>query len=324
MDDLLRHVIQETLKSKTYVSSTKGNNHEIFGAILTLTNPRARLSSTITKGTIYSCLGELLWYLNSSNSLEFIKYYIDSYENYSDDGNHLYGAYGPRIFGNNKNNQYNNIIKLLKKKPSTRQAVIQIFDKEDLAPLANDLPLTKDLPCTCNLQFFIREGKLDMIVTMRSNDVFIGMPHDIFTFTMIQEITAQTLGIELGIYKHLVSSLHIYEKDLDKTKQYLDEGWQPTNDQMPPMPKGDPFVTIEEVLDIEKEIRLNGNLNAKQSNIEDYWKDIIILLKIFRLHKEKAKTEKIEQLKTKIINQVYLNYINKIIEKTDINEGLKT
>ena len=62
---------------------------------------------------------------------------------------------------------------------------LQIFDAKDLLNFQH-----KDIPCTVSLQFLIRENKLHLFVNMRSNDVFLGLPHDIFCFTMIQEIIA--------------------------------------------------------------------------------------------------------------------------------------
>src|SRR5690606_23406544 len=149
------------------------------------------------------CLGELAWYLAGSNSLEFIEYYIPAYEKSSDDKKTIHGAYGPRLVGKGEKDQLKNVIKILKKKPSSRQAVIQLFDAADI--LEDHL----DIPCTCTLQFLIRGGKLHMFTSMRSNDVFLGLPHDIFAFTIIQEIMARSLGCDLGDYKHFVCSLHL-------------------------------------------------------------------------------------------------------------------
>ena len=59
---------------------------------------------------------------------------------------------------------------------------------------------------------------------MRSNDAFKGLPHDVFCFTMLQEIFARTLGVHVGVYKHAVGSLHLYDKDRQKANQYLKEG----------------------------------------------------------------------------------------------------
>ena len=239
LDDLLRVVFETIIAKGGTVTATKGRNKELFGVLLNLSNPRARLSLTETKGTIFSCLGEFLWYLSGSNDLQFIKYYIPTYDKFSDDGKTLSGAYGPRLFNLwSANNQFETIVNILKKKPSSRQAVIQIFNASDL------LKNSKDVPCTCALQFTIRNNQLQMLTTMRSNDAFLGLPHDIFAFTMLQEILAKELGVGLGDYKHSVGSLHLYGENLQKAKQYLDEGWQSTLSPMPEMPDNKPLSII--------------------------------------------------------------------------------
>ncbi len=93
LDDLMRAVFERISASKTEVDSTKGANAELAGVLLELRNPLARLSRTETKGTVFSCLGELLWYLAQSESLDFISYYVSRYLESSDDGVTVYGAY---------------------------------------------------------------------------------------------------------------------------------------------------------------------------------------------------------------------------------------
>ena len=131
--------------------------------------------------------------LAKTNSLEFISYYLSRYQDESEDGRTVYGAYGPRLFKLRGINQINNIRRLLKKRDS-RRAVIQLFDAKDIAKRH------KDVPCTCTMQFMVRRRRLHLLTNMRSNDAFIGLPHDIFAFTMLQEIMARSLGLELGTY----------------------------------------------------------------------------------------------------------------------------
>lgn len=124
LDDLLRRVLTKLLASTNYVTPTKGPNTELSCVLLQITNPRARLSRTEVKGTLFSCLGECLWYLARTNDLKFITYYLKDYGKYSDDGRTLHGAYGPRLFNMRQHDQVANVIALLKKKPASRQAVI--------------------------------------------------------------------------------------------------------------------------------------------------------------------------------------------------------
>ncbi len=96
----------------------------------------------------------------------------------------------------------------------------------------------------------------------RSNDAFLGLSHDIFSFTMLQEIVARTLSVEVGTYKHAVGSLHLNDRNRRAARRYLEEGWQSTTICMPPMPPGDPWNSIGKVLRAEREIRLNRKVNV--------------------------------------------------------------
>jgi thymidylate synthase len=233
-DDLLRAVLSRLLKLNTPIAPSRGPASELGGVMLRLRNPRARLSRTETKGKLFSCLGELFWYLAKTNDLKFITYYLSHYEKESEDGRTVYGAYGPRLFAFKGSSPVASAIELLNRNPASRRAVIPLFEASDI------VEKHKEVPCTCLMQFLVRDKRLHMLTYMRSNDAFLGLPHDIFAFTMLQEIVARSLAIELGSYKHVVGSLHLYDRDRAKARQYLKEGWQSTTD-MPPMPKEDPW-----------------------------------------------------------------------------------
>src|SRR4051794_30649924 len=74
LDDLLRAAIEAVLESGEAVLPTKGPNRELRGVTLQLTNPRARLSRSESRGKVFSALGELLWYLSGSNATDQIAY----------------------------------------------------------------------------------------------------------------------------------------------------------------------------------------------------------------------------------------------------------
>src|SRR3990172_6817152 len=113
-DDLLRTVLSKLLKTKNSINPTRGEATELIGVILQITNPRARLSLTETKGRLSSCLGELLWYLAKSKDLQFITYYLSRYQRESEDGRTVYGGYGPRLFSmRGRHNQVVNVLSLL-------------------------------------------------------------------------------------------------------------------------------------------------------------------------------------------------------------------
>ena len=311
LDDLLQSVYKRLLSKKLLkgsgrVLATKGPNVELAGVLLNLDKPRSRLSRTERKGTLFSCLGEFLWYVSGTAELAFIKYYLHRYDEYAEEDGRIHGGYGPRIFGG-INSQIERIITLLKNKPGSRQAVIQIFEAADTEKQY------KDIPCTCTMQFFVRSGCLDMMTYMRSNDAFKGLPHDIFAFTMIQEIIARSLGVELGSYKHAVGSLHLYDDDREKAEQYLAEGWQ-SEVLMPEMPKSSPWPALKVLLDAESDIRLGRVVQANLGELDPYWADLIRILQIYsytQSPQNEAKLSLIKPLKQRMTTNVYSIYIDK-------------
>lgn len=176
----------------------------------------------------------------------------------------------------------------------------QIFNRSDLKPGNGDLP------CTTTLQFLPRKGKLHMIATMRSNDVFRGLPGDVFAFTFIQEVVARMLGLEVGIYSHFVGSLHLYDDDQPAARGYLDEGFQ-TPVSMPAMPEGDPWDSLAWLLKAERAIRL-GQPEPSPNSIEAYWLDLARLLRIKVLYRNRDMRQLVQQ-KSEMASPVYDAFI---------------
>ena len=103
-----------------------------------------------------------------------------------------------------RNNQLNEAIYLLKRDKHTRQAAISIFDGKEYGNY------THDTPCTYAVQFTIVHDKLDMCVTMRSNDLWYGFCNDQYCFSKLQQIVALKLDIEPGVYYHFAHNMHLY------------------------------------------------------------------------------------------------------------------
>jgi thymidylate synthase len=311
LDDLMRVVVEEILEKGEDTEPSKGKAREINGVLLELRNPRARLSGTETRGKPFSCLGELCWYLAKSDELAFIEYYISEYEKYAD-GDKIFCGYGPRFFDWNGIDQVANIVALLKEKRPSRQAVIQLFDARDIIEKHNHVP------CTCTLQFMIRRDQLLMFVNMRSNDAYRGLPHDIFAFTMLQEITARELGVEIGTYKHSVGSLHLYEENIESAKQFMSEGWQSTKEAMPAMPAGDPQPNINLALELEASIRVDGVCNAANlKKLDPYWADLVRLLQVYRhkKHSDSQTADAIRAIRQDMNSPIYSPFIDNVLAK---------
>ena len=120
-----------------------------------------------------------------------------------------------------RNDQIDYVRNLLKNEPDTRQAVITILDMKE-----HD-EFTYDTPCTTAIQFTIVHGRLDMCVTMRSNDLWFGFCNDQYCFSKLQEMVSERTGYKVGVYYHFAHNLHIYYDQLpekntltSRAKQY--------------------------------------------------------------------------------------------------------
>lgn len=115
-----------------------------------------------------------------------------------------YGAYGPRLSA-----QLQTCVSGLRLDPSTRQAIATIWRPDDLGHVG-------DRPCTVMLHFLVRDEALELHVTMRSNDVWLGTPYDVFAFTQLQQTVAFSLDRLVGQYVHHATSLHLYERNFNQ------------------------------------------------------------------------------------------------------------
>ena len=130
-------------------------------------------------------VAEWLWIQSGRCDVAWIERFNRQITKFSDDGKEFRGAYGPRFL-----DQAQRVIALLRRDPNSRQAVIRIFDRGDL------IGETKDVPCTLSLQLLLRGGGLHGIMTMRSNDLWLGFPYDFFNFSQLTNSIAGELKVE--------------------------------------------------------------------------------------------------------------------------------
>ena len=102
------------------------------------------------------------------------------------------------------------IVNQLKNNPDTRQAAISIYDGKEI----RDGNYLHDTPCTYAVQFTVVNGKLNMCVVMRSNDLWFGFCNDQYCFSKLQELVADTTGYKVGTYYHFAHNLHLYYDQL--------------------------------------------------------------------------------------------------------------
>lgn len=114
-----------------------------------------------------------------------------------------------------RNGQLAKCIDQLKNNPNSRQAWISIYDGKEKDQYKYDTP------CTMCVGFDIKNGKLDMTVIMRSNDLVYGFCNDQYCFSKLQQMVADHLYLPVGTYTHFAHDLHIYERHYNMKNKYL-------------------------------------------------------------------------------------------------------
>lgn len=159
---------------------------------------------------------EAWWIMDGRNDVESIKDYSKAISKFSDDGYHFNGAYGPRLV-----DQWHYVVDLLISDINTRQAVATIWRPNPRA--------SKDIPCTISIQWLIRNNKIYCIDNMRSSDIWLGVPYDVFNFTMLTGYLMLLLrergldNLELGYLYLNAGSRHLYENNFESAIDVLNK-----------------------------------------------------------------------------------------------------
>lgn len=207
IDDVYKKLI-EKLKSQQTIDN---NTREIENCILQVKEPRLyNFSFPYREISTKYADAELKWYWSADNRCETIGQYAKMWLRLTDDGVTNNSAYGYILFKKYGKNQLEEVIEELKLDRNSRRAVLNISDP------TIDRVNTKDMQCTIAIQFTIRNNKLNTTVYMRSNDVYFGLPYDYIFFMSLAAYAAVKLELRLGTYTHVATSMHMYERDVNK------------------------------------------------------------------------------------------------------------
>ena len=148
---------------------------------------------------------EWQWYLSENRNInklgEIYGKTPEIWKRMADDNGNVNSNYGWQW---GRNDQIDMVVETLKHKKDTRQAAISIYDGKEISDYAFDTP------CTYAVQFTIVNDRLDMCVTMRSNDLWYGFCNDQYCFSKLQDMISLELEIEPGVYYHFAHNMHLY------------------------------------------------------------------------------------------------------------------
>lgn len=278
MDDVQHWVLSSVLNEGIETAPRGLRTREIEGVRFQLELPRARRTWNPERKWSYAiALGEFAWHAAGRRDLDQLTYYLPQWAEFSDDSQRVRGScYGWRIFHSvgGRANQWDRLLRLLQTDPESRRAVLTLHSPTRL--LTADV---KDSPCALALQFLVRSGRVDAVGFMRSNDAIWGLPYDVFLFTMLQELLAAQLGLELGSYTHLAGSMHLYERHFELARRIVE---RPTEEMrsMPPMDRADQLSTF---LACEAWFRTPFGQPPRTNDLSGYWRGLVDVLENFAI-----------------------------------------
>ena len=183
-----------------------GDTKALFNVGFYITDPKDR--KIINKERAWKedyAEAEWQWYLSGDKSIYMLEEIYgkvpEIWKRMADQNGHVNSNYGWQW---KRNDQIDMVVQMLKQNPDTRQACISIYDGKEISDYAFDTP------CTYAIQFTIVHGRLDMCVTMRSNDLWYGFCNDQYQFSKLQDLMAFRLDIETGVYYHFAHNMHLY------------------------------------------------------------------------------------------------------------------
>lgn len=214
---LLRLVLDE---GKFKPDRTGTGTYSVFGAQarFPLTNGFPLL--TTKKVHVKSIIHELLWFLRGDTNVKYLNDHgVTIWDEWADaDGNlgRVYGAQWSdwRTPDGRSINQIDRVIEALKKNPDSRRLIVSAWNPGELDQMA--LP-----PCHAIFQFFVSEGELSCQLYQRSADLFLGVPFNIASYSLLTLMVAQVCGLKPGTFVHTFGDLHLYSNHLEQAKLQL-------------------------------------------------------------------------------------------------------
>ena len=181
-----------------------------------------------------SILSELLWFISGSDNIRDLKTYLKSnrlwdgnYEDYlnrlginKNDGSmgRIYGVQWRQWKGANGKvvDQLQNAIELIRENPESRRIMVNAWNAAEIGTRDVALP-----PCHNFFQFYVAEGRLSLQMYQRSCDMFLGVPLNIASYSVLLHMVAKITGLVPHEFIHILGDAHIYLNHLDAVKEQL-------------------------------------------------------------------------------------------------------
>jgi thymidylate synthase len=215
--DLMRHVLEHGHKKE---DRTGTGTLSVFGYQMRFNLEDGFPLLTTKKVHLKSIIHELLWFLQGSTNIKYLKDHgVSIWDEWADEQGNLGPVYGyqwrnwPRPDGTHID-QISQVVEMIKKNPDSRRLIVSAWNVADVDQMK--LP-----PCHAFFQFYVADGKLSCQLYQRSADIFLGVPFNIASYALLTMMVAQVCCLKLGDFVHTLGDAHIYLNHLEQTREQL-------------------------------------------------------------------------------------------------------
>jgi len=222
--DLLQHVLEN---GEERMDRTGVGTYSVFGAQTRFDISNSFPLLTTKKLHIRSILYELFWFLKGDTNIKYLNdHRVSIWDEWADKNGDLGPIYGKQWTaweGKNgeKINQIANAVSALKNNPTSRRIIISGWNVADLQDLIGGKK-TAPPPCHTIFQFYVdAKGRLSCQLYQRSADLFLGVPFNIASYSLLTMMMAQVCDLKLGEFVHTFGDLHIYNNHVEQVDLQL-------------------------------------------------------------------------------------------------------
>lgn len=169
---------------------------------------------------IKSIIHELLWFLNGDTNIQYLNDNgVTIWDEWADERGDLGPVYGYqwrswKTTDGEIIDQITRLIRQIKTDPESRRLIVSAWNVGDLDKMAL-------MPCHAFFQFYVVDGRLSCQLYQRSADIFLGVPFNIASYSLLLMMVAQVTGLKPGEFVHTFGDAHIYLNHLDQVEQQL-------------------------------------------------------------------------------------------------------
>ena len=218
---LLANILQEGVDKS---DRTGTGTRSVFGRQLRFDLAQGFPLVTTKEVHLHSIIHELLWFLKGETNIAYLKEHnVHIWDAWADEDGNLGPVYGAQwrswaapntLDPGHTIDQIANVIEQIKKNPDGRRHIVTAWNPAEIEDMA--LP-----PCHLLFQFYVADGKLSCQLYQRSSDMFLGVPFNIASYSLLTMMVAQQTGLELGEFVWTSGDTHIYSNHFDQVQEQI-------------------------------------------------------------------------------------------------------